>query len=250
MKRVLLSTLVATALLGSEVDDLLDGFDDDKETKVKKVASKSPLEGKFTQSATYATNTSSPHDNLNSFKSSLFLEYNKKFDNGFKLKLNGVGFYDFIYSNKGSEKFTKEELDSLRSEVELYDFFVEGSLSDKLDIKLGRQVVVWGRSDSIRITDILNPLDNRRPAMVDIEDLRLPVGMLKFDYYLDDNWRVTPIVIGEQRFTKNPPFGSQFYPLPTKQPTQKEPTNTTYALNIGGEFSGYDVDFYYANIYA
>jgi len=62
-------------------------------------------------------------------------------------------------------------------------------------------VVVWGRSDTIRVTDVLNPIDNRRPGMVDIEDLRLPVAMAKLDYFVGD-WRVTPIAILEQRFQK------------------------------------------------
>ena len=45
-----------------------------------------------------------------------------------------------------------------QSEVELYDAYVEGSITDSLDMKLGRQVVIWGRSDTLRVTDILNPL--------------------------------------------------------------------------------------------
>ena len=84
--------------------------------------------------------------------------------------------------------------------------------------------------------------------MVDIEDLRLPLGMVKFDYYLSENWRVTPIIIAEQRENKNPPFGSEFYPAPSKLPSQTMPHKTTYALDIGGEFSGYDVDFYFADV--
>jgi hypothetical protein len=84
--------------------------------------------------------------------------------------------------------------------------------------------------------------------MVDIEDLRLPVAMAKFDYFMGD-WRVTPIVILEQRFSKNPPFGSIFYPLPLVAPSDKSYDDVTYALSIGGEFSGWDVNFYAAHIH-
>jgi len=135
----------------------------------------------------------------------------------------------------------------LQNEVELFDAYIEGSITDSFDMKLGRQVVVWGRSDTIRVTDVLNPLDNRRPGMVDIEDLRLPVAMAKFDYFIGD-WRVTPIAILEQRFSKNPPFGSVFNPLPVVAPSNESYNDVTYALSVGGEFTGWDVNFYAAKV--
>ncbi len=234
-------------------DDIMDGFDDtpvkDKTIDSKNLLQKIGIEGEFTQSMSYSYNNEKPHDGLSSMKSSLFLEYNRNLYKSFKLKVNGKAFYDAVYLLKNEDKFTDEELDALQDEVEIYDAYIQGSINDRLDVKAGRQVVVWGRSDSIRITDVLNPLDNRRPAMVDIEDLRLPEGMVKFDYYQGD-WRLTPIAIIEQRFNKNPPFGGEFYPSNKKIPSQSEPDDITYALNVGGEFSGFDVDFYLANIYA
>jgi hypothetical protein len=176
------------------------------------------------------------------------LDYEHKFENGFKFKANAKAYYDAIYDIKGSEKFSQDELNELRSEVELFDAYLEGSLADNFDMKLGRQVVVWGRSDTIRVTDILNPLDNRRPGMVDIEDLRLPVAMAKFDYFIGD-WRVTPIAILEQRFSKKPPFGSVFNPVPDTGINNESYSDVTYALSVGGEFSGWDVNFYAARIH-
>jgi hypothetical protein len=84
--------------------------------------------------------------------------------------------------------------------------------------------------------------------MVDIEDLRLPVAMAKFDYFMGD-WRVTPIAILEQRFSKNPPFGSIFNPLPSTVPKNENYNDVTYALSVGGEFSGWDVNFYTARVH-
>ncbi len=235
-------------------DELLAGFDDKVSTKSTDKEDKSPwipegLEGRITQSLAFSYHNSKPHDGLNSLKSLLFLEYNKQLPKDFKLKINANAFYDAAYAIEGRGKFSDDELDELESEVELFDAFVEGSLSENLDIKLGRQVVVWGKSDTIRVVDVLNPLDNRRPAMVDIEDLRLPEGMVKFDYYRG-NWRFSPMVILEQRFNKNPPFGGDFNPLPKPIPHQHTPNSPTYALDIGGEFSGFDINLYLASIYA
>ncbi|MCW8821353.1 MAG: DUF1302 domain-containing protein [Sulfurovum sp.] len=233
-------------------DSLLDGFDDMTISAPEEEEETSTflpgLTGKLTEQIACSLYEDKPHDNISSFKSSLFLDYEHKFENGFKFKTNAKAYYDAIYDVKGSEKFSQDELDELRREVELFDAYIEGKITYNFDMKLGRQVVIWGRSDTIRVTDVLNPLDNRRPGMVDIEDLRLPVAMAKFDYFIGD-WRVTPIAILEQRFSKNPPFGSVFYPAPLAAPDDEKYSDITYALSIGGEFPGWDVNFYATRIH-
>ena len=229
-------------------DDIMDGFDDEpivnsaKDKDDRLVGLLGDFTGKLTQQVAYSYSDDSPHDNISSLKSSLLLDYEHKFDNGFKVKTNAKAYYDAIYSLRGREKYSKDELDELESEVELFDAYVEGSISSNLDFKVGRQVVVWGRSDTIRVTDVLNPLDNRRPGMVDIEDLRLPIAMAKLDYFVGD-WRVTPMAVLEQRFSKNPPAGSAFNPR-QNVPKDKDYSDITPALSIGAEFSGWDVNFY------
>ena len=286
IKQIFLSSLLCVALFGEDVDELLSEFDDSPSTEVsqkkveKKVVKKSEKEsqedellsgfddedenlhentkekeevknyrGSFTQSLNYSYKDKAkpPHEGLSSFKSRLFLEYKKDLRDDFKLKVNGVAFYDWVYTLRDRDRYTTEEKHSLESEVELYDFYIDGKLSSNLDMRIGRQVVVWGRSDNIRITDVINPLDFRKPGMVDIEDLRLPLGIVKFDYYVGD-WDISPMAIVEQRENKMPPFGSEFYPSTTKLPSQSMPHKTTYALKIGGEFSGYDIDFYFADL--
>jgi len=232
-------------------DDIMDGFEDEPIHSSQKkdgrlVGVLGEFTGKITEQVAYSYNGDTPHDNISSLKTSLLLDYEHKFDNGFKVKTNAKAYYDAIYDIRGKEKYSKDERDELQSEVELYDAYIEGSVADNVDIKLGRQVVVWGRSDTIRVTDVLNPIDNRRPGMVDIEDLRLPVAMAKLDYFVGD-WRVTPIAILEQRFTKNPPAGSAFNPSPISR-VQEEDNKVTPALSIGGEFSGWDINFYGAKI--
>jgi len=237
--------------VSTDGDALLDGFDDSpiesSETDEETSTFAPGLTGKLTEQVAYSLYDDKPHDNISSVKCSLFLDYEYKFENGFKFKANAKAYYDAIYDIKGSEKFSQDELNELRSEVELFDAYIEGSITDNFDMKLGRQVVVWGRSDTLRVTDVLNPLDNRRPGMIDIEDLRLPVTMAKFDYFIGD-WRITPIAILEQRFSKRPPFGSVFYPLPIPAPDDEDYSDVTYALSVGGEFSGWDINFYAARI--
>jgi hypothetical protein len=233
----------------SSTDEIMDGFDDENTTKVeeKKTSLIEGLTGKFTEQIAYSYGANTPHDKFTSLKSSLLLDYEHKFSNGWRIKTNAKWYYDAVYDLR-DEVYSNNELKEQRHESEIFDAYIEGSITDTLDVKLGRQVVVWGRSDTIRITDVLNPLDNRRPGMVDIEDLRLPVGMVKADYFMGD-WRVTPIAIVEKRFSKNPAFGSAFNPMQNPYILDSSPTDTTYALSIGGEFAAWDVNFYGAHIY-
>jgi hypothetical protein len=229
--------------------ELLKGFAEESEVTVEERKALIPeLTGEVTQKVSYSWDNDAPHNGVNSFKSELFLDYEHKFDNGYRFKVNAKAYYDAIYRLRDRSDYSDQELNQLESEIELFDAYLEGKISENLDFKIGRQVVVWGRSDTIRVTDILNPLDNRTPAMVDIEDLRLPVVMAKFDYFIGD-WRITPIAILEQRFTKNPPFGSDFYPLMIPRPADKKYHDVTYALSIGGEFEGWDINFYVADVH-
>ena len=267
MQKIVLSLLLSSFVLNAEsVDealggfddapvqveqsstDVMDGFDDNTSTEVENVKENiiTGLTGKLTEQVAFSYNGDKPHDNFTSLKSSLFLDYEYKFENGWRFKTNAKAYYDAIYDIR-DVLYSQDELDEQRSEIRLYDAYIEGSLSDEIDMKLGRQVVVWGRSDTIRITDVLNPLDNRRPGMVDIEDLRLPVTMAKLDFFLGD-WRITPIAILEQFFSINPAFGSAFNPQIDPHIAEKNYHDVTYALSIGGEFSGWDVSFYAARV--
>lgn len=232
----------------SEADALMDGFDDENTSVVEENSPQfiKGLSGELTQQLAYSYNGTKPHNDLTSVKSSFFLDYEHKFENGWRVKTNAKAYYDAIY-DLSDRQYSQDELSKRRSDVMLFDAYVQGSIIDKLDMKLGRQVVVWGRSDTIRITDILNPLDNRRPGLVDIEDLRLPVTMAKFDFFYGD-WRVTPLAVLEQRFSLNPAYGSDFNPQPDPHLNKKEYRDVTYALSLGGEFEGWDVNFYAARV--
>jgi hypothetical protein len=88
--------------------------------------------------------------------------------------------------------------------------------------------------------------------MVDIEDLRLPLGMARLDYYIGE-WGLTALAIPEIRFNKNPAFGSDFYPYPTAMPKEIVPSdggsNSEYALAANGIFSGWDLSLYWAQLF-
>ena len=91
-------------------------------------------------------------------------------------------------------------IDEYEWETEIGEFWMQGQLGrDDVDYKIGRQVVNWGRSEVLRVLDILNPLDQREVGLGDIENISLPVFMVKRDYYFDA-YNLSLIAIPETRF--------------------------------------------------
>jgi hypothetical protein len=194
-----------------------------------------------------------------------------------KGRIQAYVFYDFAYLIHGEDLYTRDVINDYEFESEILDFWVEGSVTDWLDLKLGRQVVNWGRSDTLRVTDIWNALNNREPGLVDIEELRLPSTMARADAYLGQ-WQFTALVVPEIRYDYNPPPGSDFFPVPRStdlpDPPPGAPPGTRedtlqqlfavpglsnqaaqwgatpeYGAALTGIFSGWDISLYAARIY-
>ena len=170
-----------------------------------------------------------------------------------RLRASGHAFYDAAWALGDRELYSDTFLDGYESEAEIDDLYLAGSLTPSLDLKVGRQVVVWGKADNLRVTDLLNPLDNRTPGLVDIKYRRLPVTMTKLDYYRGD-WNLSGMVLHEVRFDRNPLFNGEFFPGGQPLPPERKPTDFAldsqqYALALNGIFSGWDLSIYQAWVY-
>lgn len=189
---------------------------------------------------------------FSSLRSELMLAVNSRLSRQWQAKISAKGNYDAIYDINGRHEYTDEVRKNYIQEFELLDTYVQGSPLKFLDLKLGRQIVIWGKSDNIRVTDVLNPLDLREFGATDIEDLRLPLTMIRSDCYWS-NWSLTGIFIPEIRFNKNPEYGSDFYPSDIPPFDEDVPEsgieNAELAISINGIFSGWDIAFYWADLY-
>lgn len=66
-----------------------------------------------------------------------------------------------------------------RTGFELREAFIE-YVSEKWDLRVGRQVIVWGKADGMQITDVISPMDLTEFLARDFDDIRTPVEALKF----------------------------------------------------------------------
>ncbi len=231
--------------------------DDNSETTNSNVESKTLLR----LSSVYNHAHKKPTSTTNDYRgfSRLRIKVQPEFRVGMSVNWTAVlsffAAYDAIYEIKGRDEYPDELLDAQEFEAELTDTYLQGSLATNFDLKFGRQIVPWGNSENLRVTDVLNPLDLREIGMTNISDLRLPVGSLKLDYYHHHHgdWNLSLIAIPEIRFNKLPPFGSDFYGSPSPPVPEQEisngGSNTEYASALKGIFKGWDVSFHWANYY-
>ncbi len=249
---------------GSEMDDILGGFDDEDDLPVSDNTEPEPqahrawdLQGdlNFGLSASlhdHDSSTGTDYSGLQRFRTKLALQLDIDLPQKWKLRASGYGFYDLAYEINGRHDYTNEVLDTYEYDVQLTDTYVEGSLHDKVDLKVGRQVVNWGRSETIRVLDIINPIDNREPGLVDIEDSRRAVGMARLGVF-HGPWTLTVLAIPEIRYDITPVQGSDFAPDinefippgelegPTTKTGKDFGKSTEAAVNLTGVFSGWDV---------
>jgi hypothetical protein len=91
---------------------------------------------------------------------------------------------DYMDADKNelaSPEIFSDRADWLR---ELYvDATLLGSGDNEINFRLGKQQVIWGRTDLFRVLDVINPVDYSRNNIYDeLEDIRIPMWMLKTDF--------------------------------------------------------------------
>ena len=143
-------------------------------------------------------------------------------------------------------------MDDLEKEVEFRELYLEGILFKNLDVKIGKQIIVWGVANSLRVVDVLNPTDNRELGMVDLEDSRIPINMTRLDYFLGDI-KLEFVAVHEIKFNKSAPYGSDFNPsnqILYEVIPESNAENTEYGLAIAGTFSGWDLSLHWADYFS
>jgi len=108
------------------------------------------------------------------------------------VKFNTIlrGYYDAAWDLQSSINQAPKDWDSVPNGIGMKEQFDAREYHirkywDNFMVKVGRQQIVWGESDLLRMADIINPLDlSWRINLQAWEDIRIPVRAIDFVYQL------------------------------------------------------------------
>lgn len=92
--------------------------------------------------------------------------------------------------------------------------------SESWDARLGKQYIVWGVLEGVRIVDEMNPIDFRELILPDLLDYRISLWSAKLDYYTRHG-DIQLVWIPDLKFHKPAPPGSEWELLQEVPGTRK-----------------------------
>jgi len=108
------------------------------------------------------------------------------------------------------------------SEAELREFYLEAYPFDTY-LKVGKQQIVWGQTDGIKVLDRVNPQRYREFILEDFDDSRIPLWAIKWEFSVNKNWDGQLILLPDQTYHEIPEAGAAYAPtspelVPTPPP--------------------------------
>lgn len=163
---------------------------------------------------------------------------------GWKLRVGGRGWYDAAYRIRGRDNFRGSVLRVYEDEAEVWESYLGGPIGASVDVRGGRLIESFGTSETLRVVDLLFPIDNREPGAADFDDLLLPVAQLRVDASFA-GWEGTAVAFLERRFTVSPPEGSSYLlegqVVPHASKPSDSPQNTEWVAVLRRRVRGVDL---------
>lgn len=193
-------------------------------------------------------------DRFVKIENSFELGYSKRLTDMLGITLKGLAVYDAVYDVE--EDLHVENEKDYRANLDLREAFVDLTF-DKLDLRLGKQQVVWGKTDGFRVLDTVNPLNYKEFVLSDFLDARIPLWMGKVEYYFNTDFSLQALAIPEMQFFEQAKAGSEYELSVLSVPegiraminAPEEPEesfeNTEYGLKFTGFYKGWDFTLNY-----
>ncbi len=181
----------------------------------------------------HAVRTASPHDFLAS-RSRL---------RGEMFKLQGNSY--FFASVNAVYNSVLPEL----SKVQFREAYMEYT-GETWGFKAGRQIIIWGKADGLKITDVISPMDLTEFLARDYDDIRMPVNGIVINKF-SNNWDLdlicVPLFEGYILPGVDNPWGVNMSENGIILDEDLTPAFTLKNMEFGGKlsayFSGIDIDF-------
>jgi hypothetical protein len=135
------------------------------------------------------------------------------------------------------------------AEAELRELYVDAYLGDSY-LRLGKQQIVWGEADGLKVLDLVNPQRFREFILDEFEDSRLPLWSAKWEFPLGETWNAQLLFIPDQTYHQLPvngafaPTSPELVPrpspdLPVTVAEPRVPDRTLADADAGAQLSAY-----------
>lgn len=95
------------------------------------------------------------------------------------------------------------------SDFELREFYLDAEWEGAF-WRLGKQQVVWGQADGLRVLDVVNPLELREFILPEFEDYRIPLWIANAEVPINENWTAQFLLIPDQSYDELANRNSKF----------------------------------------
>ena len=154
-------------------------------------------------------NPNSCHQEVDSFKNTFDLSVEYKFSDNWAFFIHGRYFYDAIYDIRdGRFDANQVRMGHTQRQQYLRDCYLDYT-SDTLDVRLGKQQVVWGSVD-LPVLDTVMPWDMTWWLLPDLADIRIPLWMIKVEYSPYLNSSIQFLLIPDFEANRCAPPGDTF----------------------------------------
>lgn len=153
------------------------------ENKLRQWEGRVNLGGYWENEAGFDTRQENPDEDMIDFRSKIFAYGSYAFSDRARVNLSILTLYWILEGGK----------DRQQTSFDLYEGYLAFKFP-KADLYAGQMLVHWGACDLLSPTDSINPVNYRNFIDPDTEDLRIPLPMIKTDFFLD-NWTIELVYI-------------------------------------------------------
>ncbi|MDI9245328.1 DUF1302 family protein [Marinobacter sp. CHS3-4] len=146
-------------------------------------------------------------------------EWTARFNSGARLTLLGearMDAEDNLDPGQPRQPFraglTRKNFPDDRIDLELRELYLDHYLADTY-LRVGKQQIVWGQADGLRVLDVINPLSYREFILPDIEHRRIPLWSALAEIPVEE-WTAQIVWIPDATVTESPLPGASYSVIP------------------------------------
>lgn len=136
------------------------------------------------------------------------------------LRFTGIGrFYGELLDNLEPGKPDQDAISKgsgrlflgNRFEMELREFYFDLAVGRRTNFRFGKQQIVWGETDGIKLLDVVNPQYFREFMLEKSEDSRIPLWAVKGDFYVK-KINIELLWVPDLSYSHIPDFDAPYFP--------------------------------------